>query len=459
MYKKSIFIFRRDLRAIDNTALDKAINESNKVLLIFIFDPRQAKKSNPYYSKNAIEFMLNSISDLKSEIENKNGKIHFFIGDPSKILAKMISNNQIDAIFCNRDYTPFSIDRDLQINEICKKNNIYFNQYHDYLLTNPYEVKTNSNTNYKVFSAFYKKAQQSIVREPIETTTFDKKIIKTKQENSVTLKSAYQAILNNKFNTQIGAKGGRKSAIKILSKLDDFKSYNKNKDYPALNNTRLSAHLKFGTVSIREVFYKIYTTLGDDHPLIRQLYWRDFFTYITLHYPYVFGKPFYKKYSYLKWSNNEKLFNAWCEGKTGFPIVDAGMRELNETGFMHNRTRMITASFLVKDLHIDWQWGEKYFANKLVDYDPAVNNGNWQWAASTGCDSQPYFRIFNPWSQQKKLDPECVYIKKWIPEIKNLTPKIIHNWYTNHPDFSIYIKPIVDHSIEAKKAISLYRSL
>jgi deoxyribodipyrimidine photo-lyase len=200
--------------------------------------------------------------------------------------------------------------------------------------------------------------------------------------------------------------------------------------------------------------------LGRDHTLINELHWRDFFTHIAVVYPYVFKGAFKKKFDSLSWSDDEKLFDAWCKGKTGFPIVDAGMRELNTTGYMHNRVRMIVSSFLVKDLHIDWKWGERYFASQLVDYDPCVNNGNWQWAASTGADSQPYFRIFNPWLQQKKFDPDCLYIKKWIPELEGLSPKVIHSMDKGQQLMGVdYPQPIVDHSKERNVALAAFKSV
>lgn len=221
----------------------------------------------------------------------------------------------------------------------------------------------------------------------------------------------------------------------------------------------LSAHNKFGTCSIREVYYAIADTFSKEHTLIRELYWRDFFTHVAWNFPYVFGESFHKKFDKLKWSTNAKAFKAWCDGKTGFPVVDAAMRQLNSTGYMHNRARLIVSSFLTKDLHIDWRLGEKYFAQKLVDYDPAVNNGNWQWSASTGCDAQPYFRIFNPWLQQKKFDPICAYIKEWVPELKSVDTKIIHNWFDQAKQINGYPLPIVDHSVEAKIALSYYKKI
>ena len=198
--------------------------------------------------------------------------------------------------------------------------------------------------------------------------------------------------------------------------------------------------------------------LGQASPLISQLYWRDFFTHIAYFSPFVFGQPFKERYKKLHWRNDKDQFEAWCSGLTGFPIIDAGMRQLNETGYMHNRVRLLVGSFLVKDLHIDWRLGEQYFAQKLVDYDPAVNNGNWQWVASTGTDSQPYFRIFNPWLQQKKFDSDCKYIKRWVPEIATISPKIIHTWFKSHTLYANkYPEPIVDHTAESLLSKQLYR--
>ncbi len=219
---------------------------------------------------------------------------------------------------------------------------------------------------------------------------------------------------------------GRLAGLKLLKNVCSGKDYLAKRDIPSLDATsHLSAHLKFGTVSAREVFYALKALRGDAHPMIEQLYWRDFFTHVAYYFPHVFSGCFYEEYDAICWSRDKDIFLSWCEGSTGVPLVDAGMRELNTTGFMHNRVRMVVASYLVKDLHIDWRWGERYFATRLVDYDPALNNGNWQWAASTGCDHQPYFRIFNPWRQQGRFDPQCAYIKKWVPELKARTPKEI----------------------------------
>jgi deoxyribodipyrimidine photo-lyase len=256
--------------------------------------------------------------------------------------------------------------------------------------------------------------------------------------------------------------GGRSEALKILNQLRSLSKYAKLRDFPAEEcSTYLSPYLKFTVCSPREVYAAICHHLSPHHELIRSLYWRDFFTSIAFFFPHVFKGAFHSKFDKIKWSYHKKTYQRWCEGSTGFPIVDAGMREMNETGFMHNRVRMITASFLIKDLHIDWRWGEKYFAKSLVDYDPSVNNGNWQWVASCGSDAQPYFRIFNPWNQQKKFDPACAYIKKWIPELRDFSPTAIHAWYEekHRAGCKNYPAPLIDHEKAAKESLRAYRSI
>jgi deoxyribodipyrimidine photo-lyase len=308
-----------------------------------------------------------------------------------------------------------------------------------------------------VFTAFYNNARRLPVALPkaLEKLNF----IKVDRGFTIAL-DEIAAIVASQTESHVNSPpGGRNQALAILEQLGRQTDYLSVRDYPFLDATsHLSAHLKFGTCSIREAYYAIVEALGTEHPLLRQLYWRDFFTHIGFHYPHVFGKSFLGQYDGLVWDNNLDYFQRWADGKTGFPIVDAGMRELNATGFMHNRVRMIVASFLIKGLHISWRWGECYFAQHLVDYDPAVNNGNWQWAASTGCDAQPYFRIFNPWLQQQKFDPDCQYIYRWIPELEGIATKIIHNWYSKHSSGN-YPAPMVDHARESQIAKERYKNL
>lgn len=455
-YAKSLFIFHRDLRIADNRGLICALSQSAKVIPCFIFDPIQVGNKNYYRSSNCIQFMITSLQELDEQLHKRNGKLYLFNGDTRNLIKKLIKEEKIDAIFCNRDYTPFAATRDKSIEKLCHENGIDFIQKHDLLLHEPEQVLTGSNTPYSIFTAFYKKALTIPVSKPLPPIhgTFYSKHISNAESKDI-----YKKILP-KSNPNLKVKGGRSEAVTILKDIRNQKNYSTTHNYPALDSTtHLSAHLKFGTVSIREVFWHITDQLGKFHPLLRQLYWRDFFTYVAYHSPFIFGQPFHEKYKKLPWKNDIKDFKAWRTGKTGFPIVDAGMRQLNATGWMHNRVRMIVASFLVKDLHIDWRWGEKYFAQQLVDYDPCINNGNWQWCASTGCDAQPYFRIFNPWLQQKKFDKECEYIKKWVPELKHLSPKEIHNINKSTKNVKNYPRPIVDHAKESIRAKLLYKGI
>lgn len=257
-------------------------------------------------------------------------------------------------------------------------------------------------------------------------------------------------------NKHIALQGGRKEAKKLLHQI--ISNHTTCCDIPRLHGTsHLSAHHKFGTISIRETYHALKNIDHTHYAPVRQLYWRDFFVHIAYHFPHIWHGPFHKKYIQIPWSNHVDLFEKWCHGETGFPIIDAGMKELNTTGYIHNRIRMITASFLVKHLHINWQWGEHYFAQQLIDYDPAVNNGNWQWVASTGCDAQPYFRIFNPWLQQAKFDPQCTYIKKWLPQLYSFSPKQLHNLYKVPLLTKTYPKPIVDHATAVNHTKKIYQ--
>lgn len=456
IYNSSLFIFRRDLRLTDNTGLNQALAQSEHVIPCFIFDPRQVGKNNAYKSDNAIQFMLQSLQELHDSIGKQHGKLYFFYGKAEDIVKKIIKSKKIDALFINRDYTPFSIKRDKGIEKICTDHAIDFHSYGDALLNEPEDIAKKDGKPYFIFTPFYKKAVTLKIDAPSKQMHGSWFTGTIKSSVSTTI---FKKILSQQ-NPNIALSGGRKEGLAILKNIKELKNYAHTHDYPSLDTSHLSAHLKFGTVSVREVYHAIAQQLGMKHTLIRQLYWRDFFTHVAYHKPSIFGHAYREKYNNLPWNNNKKLFAAWCKGKTGFPLVDAGMRQLNTTGFMHNRVRMIVASFLVKDLHINWLWGEKYFAQQLVDYDPAVNNGNWQWCASTGCDAQPYFRIFNPWLQQKKFDPECIYIKKWIPELSAYDKKVIHNWFKkNSTSIKDYPKPIIDHTKESALAKKMYRSL
>lgn len=451
-YNKSLFIFRRDLRLSDNTALNAALKNSKIVIPCFIFDPRQVSDKNHYYSANAIQFMIESLLDLDKQLQEHKSRLYYFYGKAEDVVADLLKNGLIDAVYVNKDYTPFSIKRDAELEKNCVHYGKDFQQYDDLLLHEPSLIKTKNEAPFTVYTPFYKKAVTVNVENPQKL--IGKNFYKSSLKGEHTW-TVYDFIKHE--NPSLAVHGGTTVGKKILSSLKKFQNYAQERDYPAIATTHLSAHNKFGTVSIREVYYAISKELGSNHPLLRQLYWRDFFTIVAYYSPFVFGQPFREKYRALSWSDDRGHFKRWCEGITGFPIVDAAMRELNQTGFMHNRARLIVSSFLIKDLQINWLWGEKYFAQHLVDYDPCVNNGNWQWSASTGCDSQPYFRIFNPWLQQKKFDPECIYIKRWVPELKNVSNAVIHSWYKQKQVVKNYPLPMVDHEIETKRTKLMYK--
>lgn len=399
--------------------------------------------------------MIESLHDLTRQVGAARGFLSTFRGRPEAVVGHLIDEEGVEAVFVNRDYTPFSRSRDAAIAKVCEERRVAFHSCSDVLLHEPGDILKDDGRPYTIFFHFFRKARSIPVR-PVNAA-------RVNNVSSIHIASQQHEVLDCDLHDRDAhrfIRGGLSRALKVLAGLSQFAQYKTERDYPAKSaTTRLSAHNKFGTCSIREVYHSVVNQLGDEHQLIAELFWRDFYSHIAHFFPHVFGRPFYPKYDALAWDTSSKKFGAWCAGRTGFPIVDAGMRELNATGFMHNhnRVRMIVASFLIKDLHINWRQGERYFAQKLVDYDPAVNNGNWQWCASTGCDAQPYFRIFNPWLQQRRYDPHCSYIKAWIPELRSVAAAHIHS-----PDklkdvaISGYRVPLVDHATESKRAKEAY---
>jgi deoxyribodipyrimidine photo-lyase len=452
--KRSLHIFRRDLRLHDNTALNAALTASEEVFTCFIFNDAQVGP-HKHRSTNGLCFMIESLEELAEDISSHGGKLFFFHGDPESVVEQTISEMKIDAVYFNKDYTPFSRKRDQGIADLCARHNVACHQFSDALLTEPTTFGKDDGRPYTVYTPFFKRASKEVVPPPAKLA----KGSLCKPRPSIETVSPRDFWPDESAPERV-SKGGRSHAHAILKGIASYATYDEERNLPALKGTTLLApHNKVGTVSIREVYHIVADALGAGHTLIRELFWRDFFTHIAWHFPHVFGHAFYRHYDAIEWSKDMKLFNAWCEGRTGFPIVDAGMRELVTTGFMHNRVRMIVASFLVKDLHLSWRWGEAFFARHLTDYDPSVNNGSWQWAASTGCDAQPYFRIFNPWLQQKRFDPDCIYIKRWIPELKHINSKAIHE--LNDPDKprpERYPRPIVDHSIQKITAEEMFKA-
>jgi deoxyribodipyrimidine photo-lyase len=459
MYANSLFFFRRDLRLSDNLGLHQALASSSKVWACFCFDPRQLE-AHPYRSDAALRFLVESLEDLQRQMEVAQGKLYVLYGRPHELLPELLKQTQAAAVFVNRDFTPFSQQRDQQMADVCQAQQAVFHSVDDVLLHPPEKTRKANHDPYTVFTPFYKNASKLPVPTPqaLPAAAF--------ATDPLPLQESRGHVLSD---FSFGARhadtppGGRAAAQQILADLSRFGDYQTERDFPAKKRetTRLSAHHKFGTVSVREVFHAMLSTLGAEQGLVRQLYWRDFFTQIAFHFPRVFGAAFQTQYDAVEWAHNEEQFAAWCEGRTGFPIVDAGMRELNATGYMHNRARMIVASFLTKDLHIDWRWGERYFAQRLVDYDPCVNNGSWQWAASTGCDAQPYFRIFNPWLQQQKFDAEGAYIHRWVPELRSVSPKRLHQWHKETGGLlrEEYPAPIVDHRVASQHAKAMFAAV
>ena len=444
----NIFIFRRDLRNYDNTTLNKLklLYPNITILPIFIFNKNQIdKNNNPYYSSNSVQFLFECLEDLNF--------MNFYYSDNDlNILNDIKQRYTINAIAFNKDYTPFAIKRDKDIEDWCIKNKIKLIIDEDYTLYKIGEIVKDDKKPYLKFTPFYKKA---ILKKPNPINTNQHfNFIKDKKSKSlidVDIKK-----LKPITNLKIKMNGGRKKALDILKNYNSFNNYDIDRDFPYLDKTtKLSPYIKFGVISIREIFY----TFPIHHGIIRELLWRDFYASIAYYFPYVFGNSYLRKYDNIKWSNNENLFEKWKNGKTGFPLIDASMRQLNETGWLHNRCRMIVASFLVKNLYIDWRKGEKYFASKLVDYDPCSNNGGWQWCASTGTDSQPYFRIFSPSAQLKKFDKDCLYVKQWVEELRNIDNKIILNWEKNNNLNINYPKPIIDFRNTSKFFIGSFKSL
>lgn len=448
--RRGLFVFHRDLRLDDNIGLLRACEACDEVLPCFIVDPAQADgHRNPYRGEHAVRFLAGALLGLRRVVEEAGGTLSILSGDTPDVLRQILSSDNYCAVYANRDYTPFARRRGAALREICASFGVPLHLSDDALLQPPEAVHKENGAPYTVFTPFWRKHASLPVAAP------------KRFRGALSLEALAGA--SNDVGTLFGlsdvpkADVGRLAALRTLSSLEDFRRYATLRDIPSLDaTTHLSAHLKFGTCSPREAFAAIAATLGSSHPLLRQLAWRDFCTHIAFHFPHVFGAPFHRRYDALAWSNDSAHLAAWTEGRTGFPLVDAGMRELATTGFMHNRLRMITSSFLVKDLRIDWRMGERHFARFLTDYDPSVNNGNWQWAASTGCDAVPYFRVFNPWVQQRKFDPDCAYIKRFVPELSALPARAIHQWNEERPAHHAYPAPMVDHAVASAAVKAMF---
>ncbi len=416
----SLYWFRRDLRLEDNTALIKALENKTDVLPIFIFDENitdELPENDP-----RITFIYKNLKDINDTLNKTVNSILCLKGDPQEIWKDLINKYDIDSVYINKDYEPYARDRDQEVQSLLEDSGISLEVFKDQVIFEENEILKNDGLPYTIYIPYKNKWLanfESIAKSP-----------------SLEFVNFYSCSFELPSLEQLGFK---QSEIKVQDyDLGVVKSYDLARDIPSMDGTSyLSPHLRFGTVSIRQI---ISTLKGQQSIFLNELIWREFFMQVLYHFPKVINNNFKPKYDAIQWRNNENEFKKWCEGNTGYPLVDAGMRQLNETGYMHNRVRMVTAGFLCKHLLIDWQWGEAYFASKLLDYELSANNGNWQWAAGTGCDAAPYFRIFNPSEQLKKFDKKLEYVKKWVPEVLS----------------EGYPQPMVEHRAARERCLKYY---
>ena len=417
----NIFWFRRDLRLDDNIGLHHAL-QKGKTQPIFIFDRNILDKIEKFDAR--LTFIHQTLKNINKQLENYGSSINFYYGYPLKIWKKILDSNNIENVFWNKDYEPYAIKRDYEIKNLLKQSNIKFHSFKDQVIFEKSEITKDDGTPYTIFTPYK-----------------NKWLSKIKALKKYDSKDIYCNLIKSQSSIiPLDRMGFIKSKIKVQDySFKSIETYNEIRDFPSKDQTSyLSPHLRFGTISIREC---VSNALKMNTTFLSELIWREFFKQIIFHFPNVVDKPFKMKYNNIRWLNNLDDFESWKNGETGYPLVDAGMRQLNQTGYMHNRVRMIAASFLIKHLLIDWRWGEKYFATKLLDFDLSANNGNWQWAAGTGCDSAPYFRIFNPITQLKKFDQALNYTKKWVKDIDGTT----------------YPIPIIEHKYARERCLRVYK--
>jgi deoxyribodipyrimidine photo-lyase len=428
----SIFWFRRDLRLDDNTGLEQALKKGSAVLPIFIFDDeilQELADDDP-----RVTFIYDSLLKIHADLSKRDASLQVFRGRPLEVWKEILVKWKVASVFLNKDYEPYARKRDKKVEELLSQAGIPMYAFKDQVIFEEGEILKNDGLPYHVFTPYKNKWLSSF-----EAHGFGPMY---KDFSSVSARKAKGKFCLQKLEfptlEHLGLKRGE---IEVRPyDLSCADKYEELRNYPHVDGTsRLGPHLRFGTVSVRSIIQRLKPT---HEVFLSELIWREFFMQILFHYPRVVHENFNQKYNGISWRNNPEEFKAWCKGQTGYPLVDAGMRELNETGYMHNRVRMITAGFLCKHLLIDWRWGEAYFGSKLLDYELSSNNGNWQWAAGTGCDAAPYFRIFNPVTQLKKFDKDMTYVHKWIPELAS----------SNYPD------PIVDHREARQRALVTYKS-
>lgn len=423
----NVFWFRRDLRLEDNVGLFHALQQKEGVLPIFIFD--KSILSQLEHDDARVTFIHNQLSKLQTQLESEGKALAVFHGTPMEVFAQLVKDNPIHTVYTNHDYEPYARKRDLELYKFFKEHNIEFKTSKDQVIFEKSEVTKEDGTPYVVYTPYANKWKENFKRV---------KLTHYKSEDYINT-----IISHNYPFLSLNDIGFQPSSIKVTPfdvSANLIDNYEATRNFPALNKTSyLGIYLRFGAVSVRQMISKAIASKNET--FFKELIWREFFMQILWHFPHTTTQSFRPKYDTIVWDNDESLFKKWCEGKTGYPFVDAGMRELNATGHMHNRVRMITASFLCKHLLIDWRWGETYFATKLLDYEQASNVGNWQWASGSGVDAAPYFRIFNPTEQIKKFDKDLAYIKKWIPEL----------------DTPSYPNPIVDHKEARERCLKRYK--
>ncbi len=425
----NILWFRRDLRLQDNAGLYYALKSGKPVLPVFIFDKNILDNLEDKTDRR-VNFIHSAILELQDELLKLKSSLHVFYGEPQKIFKQIISDYSVETVFTNHDYEAYAKVRDSEIESFLQDHNIAFKTYKDQVIFEKDEVLKDNNEPYTVFTPYSRKWKEKLntfYLSPYPTHNYFKNFFRQ-------VAKPIPSLVSMGFVASAPIFPSKELKEEIVRK------YNTTRDFPGLENgtSKMGVHLRFGTVSIRQLAG---TATGLNQTYLNELIWRDFYHMILWHFPRVgLGKAFKPAYENIEWRNNEDEFEKWCKGLTGYPIVDAGMRELNSTGYMHNRVRMIVASFLVKHLLIDWRWGEAYFAQKLLDFDLAANNGGWQWAAGSGCDAAPYFRIFNPYLQTTRFDKDLTYINKWVPELN---------------EFS-YPQPIVQHEFARKRALEVY---
>jgi deoxyribodipyrimidine photo-lyase len=426
--KINIFWFRRDLRLDDNKALYHALKSGLKVLPVFIFDKNILDKLESD-KDSRLSFIYDRLKHIDQSLSKYGSDLRVFYGRPNDVFEKLIHDFDIHGVFFNDDYEVYARERDDHIEATLRNHGILVHRYHDQIIFPPGKILKDDGKPYTVYTPFSRKWIERLGDSPLESFPSER-------------------LLDNCLHSQnddwpaLDAMGFAKTTYLLPEpRIDEelLAAYEKNRDIPCLDGTsRIGPHLRFGTISIRKA---LAAARKNSLSFMKELIWREFFCQIMWFFPHVNDSSFKAAYDRIEWINNPDDFARWAEGKTGYPLVDAGMRELNATGYMHNRVRMLTAGFLCKHLLIDWRWGERYFASRLMDYELSSNNGNWQWAAGSGCDAAPYFRIFNPYTQEKKFDPQKKYIRKWISEI----------------DTEEYPEPLIEHKFARERCILMYK--